>query len=118
MIDNKLKPWLLEVNHAPSFTTDTPFDLKVKSELLTDTFRLLNMDPLKRIQYNRKKDSILQARLMQIKVERLSKEEKLIRRFDAMAKRDEYEMRNLGNFERIYPDENATMKYDIYINSS
>ena len=26
MIYNKLKPWLLEVNHTPSFGTDTPFD--------------------------------------------------------------------------------------------
>ena len=27
IIDNKLKPWLLDVNHTPSFNIDTPFDL-------------------------------------------------------------------------------------------
>lgn len=26
MFDSKLKPWLIEVNHAPSFGTDTPID--------------------------------------------------------------------------------------------
>jgi tubulin polyglutamylase TTLL6/13 len=26
LIDYKLKPYLLEVNHTPSFSTDTPFD--------------------------------------------------------------------------------------------
>ena len=27
MIDNVGKPWLIEVNHAPSFSTDSPFDM-------------------------------------------------------------------------------------------
>ena len=26
ILDHKLKPYLLEVNHSPSFTTDTPLD--------------------------------------------------------------------------------------------
>ena len=26
IIDNTLKPWLLEVNHTPSFTTDSKID--------------------------------------------------------------------------------------------
>jgi tubulin polyglutamylase TTLL6/13 len=30
LIDYKLKPYLLEVNHTPSFSTDTPFDYKLK----------------------------------------------------------------------------------------
>jgi len=43
MIDWKLKPWLIEVNHLSSFGTDSPLDKKVKTELITDTFNLLNL---------------------------------------------------------------------------
>jgi D-alanine-D-alanine ligase-like ATP-grasp enzyme len=43
MIDDKLKPWLIEVNHAPSFATDSIFDLSLKKRMLEDTFRLLNL---------------------------------------------------------------------------
>jgi len=42
-LDDKLKPWILEVNHAPSFTTDSPLDFKIKKSLITDTIRLLNL---------------------------------------------------------------------------
>jgi tubulin polyglutamylase TTLL6/13 len=30
ILDHKLKPYLLEVNHSPSFTTDTPLDSAIK----------------------------------------------------------------------------------------
>ena len=43
LIDKKFKPWLLEVNHAPSFNDDTEVDKVVKTNLLTDTLRLLNI---------------------------------------------------------------------------
>lgn len=36
MLDSKLRPWLIEVNHSPSFTCDTPFDLKIKSTLVRE----------------------------------------------------------------------------------
>ena len=42
-IDDTLKPWLLEVNHTPSFTTDTPLDENIKSCLITDTINLINI---------------------------------------------------------------------------
>lgn len=42
-IDEKLKPWVIEVNHSPSFTTDSPLDFKVKKGLIADTIRLLNL---------------------------------------------------------------------------
>ena len=43
MIDQKLKPWLIEVNHLSSFGTDSPLDKRVKFDLIWDTFTLLNM---------------------------------------------------------------------------
>ena len=41
--DQQPAPYLLEVNHAPSFNSDTQLDKKVKFDLLADTFRLLNV---------------------------------------------------------------------------
>lgn len=37
MLDRKLKPWMLEVNHTPSFGVDTAIDKDVKTQLLTNT---------------------------------------------------------------------------------
>ena len=36
MLDEKLKPWILEVNHSPSFHTDSPLDFKIKKNLIAD----------------------------------------------------------------------------------
>ncbi|NWW44313.1 TTL13 polyglutamylase, partial [Pedionomus torquatus] len=44
LLDRKLKPWLLEVNHSPSFTTDSRLDCEVKDALLCDTIKLINVD--------------------------------------------------------------------------
>ena len=38
LIDSNGNPWLLEVNHAPSFNCDTALDAHVKRKLLHDTF--------------------------------------------------------------------------------
>jgi tubulin polyglutamylase TTLL6/13 len=43
-LDSKLKPYLLEVNHTPSFTTDTPLDSHIKKSLIRDTLRLMNIN--------------------------------------------------------------------------
>ena len=43
ILDKNLIPYLLEVNHAPSFNTDTPLDFLIKKQLLIDTLRLLAM---------------------------------------------------------------------------
>jgi len=44
LIDHKFKPWLLEVNNAPSFAIDTPFDKNLKFNLIRDTIILLNFN--------------------------------------------------------------------------
>lgn len=43
LIDQNLKPWLLEVNHSPSFHTDGLVDKEVKNALIRDTFTMLNI---------------------------------------------------------------------------
>ena len=43
LIDDNLNPWLLEVNHTPSFTTDTPLDYWIKYYLIADTINLLHI---------------------------------------------------------------------------
>lgn len=52
-IDEKLKPWILEVNHAPSFTTDSPLDFKIKKNLIYDTVKLLNLSYNKKMKLKR-----------------------------------------------------------------
>merc|ERR1719356_1675920 len=53
ILDHKLQPWLLEVNHAPSFATESELDSVVKYEVLRDTFQLLNLSPEARRQKKR-----------------------------------------------------------------
>ena len=43
ILDSKFKPYLLEVNHAPSFNTDTPLDYLIKKNLIYDTLNLLGV---------------------------------------------------------------------------
>ena len=42
-LDEKLKPWLIEVNNLPSFQTDSPLDKKIKYDIIYETIALLNM---------------------------------------------------------------------------
>lgn len=46
LITDGLEPILLEVNHTPSFATETPLDQKVKFGLVRDTIRLMRCDSL------------------------------------------------------------------------
>jgi tubulin polyglutamylase TTLL5 len=45
LIDCDLRPWLLEVNFAPSLACDTQFDLGVKSTVLSDMFNMVGLRP-------------------------------------------------------------------------
>jgi tubulin polyglutamylase TTLL6/13 len=54
-LDESLKPWILEVNHDPSFETDSPLDFKIKKQLITDTLKLLQLNYYRRIKYKKQK---------------------------------------------------------------
>lgn len=43
LIDEKMKPWVLEVNRSPSFGTNQQIDFDIKSKLLINSFELLHL---------------------------------------------------------------------------
>jgi hypothetical protein len=49
LLDASLKPWLIEVNHSPSFTTDSALDLRIKEQLIVDTVQLVGHDWAERL---------------------------------------------------------------------
>lgn len=42
LIDNRMKPWLMEVNHTPSFATETPLDFDIKSKLISEVWSIID----------------------------------------------------------------------------
>jgi len=52
LIDSELKPWLIEINLSPSLATESPLDINIKNNLLTD---LLNLVGIKK--FDRKAES-------------------------------------------------------------
>lgn len=62
MLDQKCKPYLLEVNHSPSFSTDSPLDEKVKGELIRDTIQMLGLSKQRKNIYKRNMQSLIDHR--------------------------------------------------------
>lgn len=51
LIDDNLKPWLLEINLSPSLNCDSPLDVRIKSAMLADLLTLVGIpavDPMLR----------------------------------------------------------------------
>ena len=120
MLDHKLKPWLVEVNHSPSFGVDTPLDMQVKGNLISDTINLVRINPsqIKKAQAEEKKQ--LKARLYssnKVQKKNFTAEEILAIRQEALRKREAYEQKHMGRFVRIYPspDPGKQEEYDLYL---
>jgi tubulin polyglutamylase TTLL6/13 len=54
-IDDKLKPWLIEINSLPSFATDSPLDKKIKYDVVYETIAMLNMNQKRKRRAKREK---------------------------------------------------------------
>ncbi|XP_072266546.1 probable tubulin polyglutamylase TTLL2 [Pyxicephalus adspersus] len=55
LIDDTLKPWLLEVNYSPALSLDCPNDVTVKKRLINDIIDLLNYKSTEVQKYKSKK---------------------------------------------------------------
>merc|ERR1712227_434127 len=46
LIDDDMKPWVLEVNLSPSLATDAPLDMKIKSNCIADFFNFMGVEAI------------------------------------------------------------------------
>ena len=108
MLDDKLNPWVIEVNHAPSLGTDSLFDKAIKLQLVEDTLRLLNLSHKRKSDYIKTERQNFQQRTRTGKsVYKLTPEQKEEKRKEIDKKRDELEKDLLGGYELIYPLEDT-----------
>ncbi|XP_007908131.2 LOW QUALITY PROTEIN: tubulin polyglutamylase ttll6 [Callorhinchus milii] len=118
LVDRNLKPWLLEVNHSPSFTTDSKLDREVKDNLLYDTICLINLgacDKRKVIEEDRRR---IQERLLhRHKSRELRREQNENNQAVWLQQSEKYEDEHLGGFRRIYPQPDSD-KYDLFFKHS
>lgn len=113
LLDYKCRPWLLEVNSSPSFTTDTPLDRKIKKNLISDTFKLLNLNEGKYFDflinsdrkhlYKKVQQDSLMARMRTGKQVKLTQEEKIALKIEKEELREKYEAQNMGKYILLYP---------------
>ncbi|XP_061721366.1 tubulin polyglutamylase TTLL5 isoform X3 [Cydia pomonella] len=131
LVDDMLKPWLLEINLSPSLACESPLDARVKSALLADTLTLVGLPAVSMGKTEAAPQNSLKMRIGacrrvhsaenvcagrtnnkpsgQTSPAALTSEElRLVR-----AVRAQYARR--GGFVRIFPSQNSWQKYAQYL---
>jgi len=113
MLDENAKPWLLEVNHMPAFTTEFAIDKPIKTSLLGDAMKLLDLTAENKIHRSKsQRSSILDK-------ERLSWEARRQLKWDHAQERTEWEILNSGSYRMLYPTcGSKTVEYAPYFQAA
>ncbi|KAK6476917.1 tubulin polyglutamylase ttll6-like, partial [Huso huso] len=117
LLDFKLKPWLLEVNHSPSFTTDSQLDQDVKEALLIDTLTLLNLGASDRQRILEEDRRMVKERLLQRQRPARERELFLSTQASWLAQAEKHEEEHCGGFHKIFPREDSK-KYAEFFKQS
>ena len=107
MIDEMLNPVVIEINHTPSFATDTPLDYQIKFNLIKDTLVLLNINEETKKQLIAKTNNYQRERVTNGK-RLIETEEQKQKIKTAQLERDRYENEHLGRYTKIYPVDDPT----------
>lgn len=110
LVDSDLRPWLLEVNFTPSFTTDSALDQRIKHSIVHDTLKLVTLPDKSYSRFDKIHSTYLQKRAH-------TKQEISELKFFASEIRDEHEEHNSGGFIKIYPS-NDSFLYSKYLKHS
>ncbi|CAF1217391.1 unnamed protein product [Rotaria sp. Silwood1] len=132
LVDQNLKPWVLEVNRCPSFGTNEQIDFDIKMKLLLDTFELLRFrtsdrkkslaiekaEAQRRLYSNMGKTSRLlddtslilsngTYRDFRTRQKRLADVKEKLYLLQRETARETFENRHLGSFIRLFPVEDS-----------
>eukprot|EP00002_Diphylleia_rotans_P013434 TRINITY_DN262_c0_g1_i12.p1 TRINITY_DN262_c0_g1~~TRINITY_DN262_c0_g1_i12.p1 ORF type:complete len:737 (+),score=152.34 TRINITY_DN262_c0_g1_i12:31-2241(+) len=112
LLDSNLKPWLLEVNHAPSLRTDSPFDKVVKRALVKESLDILNIRVEDKIRFQRLRMNQIRSKSIGLPVA----EDDSIPNVEPLTgpERERHEDTVMKHFRRIYPVSEASLhqKYE------
>lgn len=111
LLDEHLNPYVLEINHSPSFYTDTDIDVEIKQEVLHDTFTLCHLNSTIRLKVLQAERIEHQKRILRrnrdksvMEKERaILKEQCAKKKLSALRKQWAWEKAHRGNFRLIYP---------------
>ena len=103
MIDAQARPILIEVNHTPSFSTDSQLDHDLKSKVIHDAVQIMNLTPKMKTQLIKQKKREAEQRVVTGKRVKLTPEEREKEKQRCMALRDKYIRKHIGGYEQIYP---------------
>nr|CAH7714360.1 unnamed protein product [Callosobruchus chinensis] len=107
LLDKRLNPQVLEVNHSPSFHTDTELDCEVKEALLTDMFAMMNLEQCDKRKIMREDRRRVRERLLNgVNIKDSSTHE--MKCFTDYFKA---EMANKGGFRLVYPSPHTEHNY-------
>jgi len=127
MLDSSLKPWVIEVNHSPSFHCDSPLDQAVKHQVIQESLRLASIDaddliageaqrrPMNISEQKHRIAKILEKRRGATNAYIASPSIKQAEEAKLLQLRIAYEDAFLGGFERILPVPKESRAYPMYV---
>ena len=120
LIDEDCKPWLIEVNHSPSFKADSGLDSRIKEKCVADTINLLNLSAKRKNKWINQNKVVMQKRMLTGKKVRMTPEERETKIQENIAARDSFEQANLGKFKLIYPCDSLDKmaNYDLLLEAA
>ena len=104
MLDKNCEPYLLEVNHAPSFACDAQIDEAIKYDVIKDTLNLVSITVKERQEIIKKMDHERYERFIGVSKTKQGSMKDLHNKPDSGWL--ENEKANLGKYKLIYPLEN------------
>lgn len=131
LIDDTLRPWLMEVNTSPSLSSSSPLDKRVKGHLITCLFNTIGLVPYSRKKFKLKQENERKNKQFFKQKDSEKKTRKTVKELlsipsknliNHLSEKDlkvieymEEEERRSGGFIRIFPTKTSHLRYSKFM---